>query len=194
MRGGLLSRVRGVPRHRGEGLTASVAEPSRIVLVGFMGAGKSTVGPRVAEALGWSFRDVDTLIEERLGLTVPEIFRQRGEDAFRSEEIRIAEELAQSGRLVIAAGGGAFAFPRTREALSRGAFTVWLRCELPQILARIPLDGSRPLALDRETISRLYAERQPSYRLAHCVVDTSDAGPDTVARAVVEAFMRREGR
>jgi shikimate kinase len=165
---------------------------SRIVLIGFMGAGKSTVGPQVAQLLGWRFLDMDLLIEERVGLRVPEIFRQQGEDVFRSEEERIANEVAQESQVVLAAGGGAFTFPQTRQALQTGAFTVWLRCDLPQILARIALDGSRPLAPDRETISRLYAERQPSYRLADWIVDTTTTGPDAVARAVVDAF--RDGR
>jgi shikimate kinase len=68
---------------------------------------------------------------------------------------------------------------------------VWLRCSLDAILARVRLDGSRPLAPDRETISRLYTERQPSYRLADWTVDTTEAGPDDVAQAVVEAFRER---
>jgi shikimate kinase len=168
-----------------------VPQPSRIVLIGFMGAGKSTVGPRVAELLGWTFRDMDQVIEERFGLSVPEIFRLHGESVFRAEERRIAEEIARTPGLVVAAGGGAFTFADTREALRAGAFTVWLRCELAQVLDRIPLDGSRPLAPDRETIVRLYGERQPSYRQADWVVDTTTTGPDVVARAVVEAFLGR---
>ena len=91
----------------------------------------------------------------------------------------MAEEIVTTPDLVVAAGGG--------------AFTVWLRCELDQILARIQLDGSRPLAPDRETIIQLYTERQPSYRLADWVVDTTTGGPDDVARAVVEAFKGRKG-
>jgi shikimate kinase len=167
--------------------------PSRIVLIGFMGAGKSTVGPRVAQLTGWSFRDMDGWIEERVGMTVAEVFRRHGESAFRSEETRLAEEIANMPDLVVAAGGGAFTIPQTRAALQKGAFTVWLRCELDQILARIQLDGSRPLAPDRETIIQLYTERQPSYRLADWVVDTTTGGPDDVARAVVEAFKGRKG-
>jgi shikimate kinase len=103
----------------------------------------------------------------------------------------LAEEIANMPDLVVAAGGGAFTIPQTRAALQKGAFTVWLRCELDQILARIQLDGSRPLAPDRETIIQLYTERQPSYRLADWVVDTTTGGPDDVARAVVEAFKGR---
>jgi shikimate kinase len=164
---------------------------SRIVLIGFMGAGKSTVGPKVAALTGWTFRDMDAWIEERTGLTVPEIFRARGESNFRSEETQVAEEIARTPALVVAAGGGAFTIPRTRVALQDGAFTVWLRCELDEILNRVRLDGSRPLAPDRETISRLYTERQPSYRLADWSVDTTASGPEDVARAVVEAFRGR---
>ena len=167
--------------------------PSRIVLIGFMGAGKSTVGPKVAALTGWPFKDMDAWIEERAGLSVAEIFRTRGEADFRSQETQLAEEVAQIPHLVVAAGGGAFTFPRTREALQDGAFTVWLRCELDEILSRVRLDGGRPLAPDRETISRLYSERQPSYRLADWIVDTTAASPDDVARAVVDAFRTRQG-
>jgi shikimate kinase len=158
-----------------------------------MGAGKSTVGPKVAALTGWPFKDMDSWIEQRTGLPVAEIFRQRGESDFRSQETQLAEEIARIPQLVVAAGGGAFTFPRTRQALQNGAFTVWLRCELDEILSRVQLDGSRPLAPDRETIVRLYSDRQPSYRLADWVVDTTAVAPDDVARAVVDAFRTRQG-
>jgi shikimate kinase len=162
--------------------------PPRIVLVGFMGAGKSTVGPQVAQALDWSFLDLDRRLEERLGGSVADLFRTRGEAAFREEERRLAVEAAGLDRHVIAAGGGAFAQAATRDALKAGgAFTVWLRCGLPAVLARIPPDGSRPLARDRETISQLFAERESSYRQADCAVD-AEQSPEAVAREVVRTF------
>jgi shikimate kinase len=164
--------------------------PSRIVLVGFMGAGKSTVGPLVAEALGWSFLDLDVELARRLGSSIADVFRTRGERVFREEELRLAEDTASLERHVLAAGGGAFAQAATRDALRRGAFTVWLQCGLPAILARIPPDGSRPLAGDRETIRALFAQRESSYREADCSVD-AEKTPDAVARDVVEAYRER---
>jgi shikimate kinase len=91
----------------------------------------------------------------------------------------------------VAAGGGAFAQDETRGALSQGAFTVFLRCDLETVLRRVRLDGSRPLAVSRERIGLLFAERQPSYRLAELEVDAT-APPEAVAREIVRAF-RGEG-
>ena len=158
--------------------------PRRVVLVGFMGSGKSRVGPELARMLGWSFEDMDRRIEERLGATVAEVFERRGEAYFRAEEKRLAEELARLESVVIAAGGGAFASPETRAALGAGSLTVWLRCDLDTVLSRLPLDGSRPLARDRETITRLFSERQPSYSLADRAVDASSGTPEAVAREI----------
>ena len=162
--------------------------PSRVVLVGFMGAGKSTVGPEVARALDFRFRDLDRSLERRLGLTVPELFRTRGEAAFRAEELAEARAAGALERHVIAAGGGAFAQDETREVLRAGAFSVWLRCGLATVLARVPADGSRPLALDRATIAELFVQRESSYRQADRVVDAEQETAE-VARDVVRAYL-----
>jgi len=165
-----------------------VAEPDRIVLVGFMGSGKTTVGASLARLLGWTLVDMDARIEEEAGLSVAAIFRDRGEASFRERETRLALELRDRERLVVAAGGGAFATPATRDALRVGAVTVWLRCDVETILARVPLDGSRPLASSRETILRLLAEREPSYRLADLTVDASGRSPEAVAREIADGL------
>lgn len=171
------------------------ALPRRLVLVGFMGSGKTTVGRLVARELGWEFLDMDQRIEERLGLGVAEVFARRGEAAFREEERRLAEDLAGLDRVVVAAGGGAFAQPGTRQALGREAVTVWLRCDLPTALDRIPPDGTRPLAASRATIGALFSERESSYGLADFSVNTSDAAPEEVARRVLKGVLaRRETR
>ncbi len=161
------------------------ALPSRVVLVGFMGSGKTTVGPLVAHALGYDFLDMDQVIETRTGMTVAQIFRERGEGAFRAEERSLALELADRTRLVVAAGGGAFAQPGTRELLRRNAVAVWLRCDLATVLGRLPADGTRPLAESRETIVRLFAEREPSYRQADEAVEASAVPAEEVARRIV---------
>lgn len=171
-------------------MPGGLSAPSRIVLVGFMGAGKSTVGPLVAGALGWSFLDLDVELARRLGASIAETFRTRGEPAFRAEELRLACEASTLDRHVLAAGGGAFAQDATREALKHGAFTVWLRCGLPAVLARVPPDGSRPLATDRETIAGLFAQRESSYRQADFTVDAEQT-PASVARDVVAAYRER---
>lgn len=159
--------------------------PRRLVLVGFMGSGKSSVGREVARLVGWRFLDMDRAIEEHTGRTIAQIFHERGEPAFREEERQLALTLQALRDHVIAAGGGAFAFAETREALQAGALSVWLRCELATLLSRIEPDGSRPLAESRETIGRLFREREPYYRKADRTVDASGAAEE-VARRVVE--------
>jgi len=155
-----------------------------------MGAGKSTVGPLVARELGWPFLDLDDVVAAAAGRTVPEIFATEGEAAFRAAETAAAERVAARGRLVLATGGGAFTVPETREALQRDALTVWLRCEIETLLARIPADGSRPLAANRATIAPLLRAREPSYALADVTVDTTRTTPDAVARVIAEAARR----
>jgi shikimate kinase len=163
---------------------------SRIVLVGFMGAGKSTVGPLLAQNLSWTFREMDRLIEERVGLSIPKIFEERGEAFFRDEERRMALFLLGVEHVVIATGGGAFIEPQTRAALRSRAITVWLRAPFETLVGRAELSGSRPLAVDRATMLQLWAERDPFYREADLAVETSDASPEEVARRIVERVFR----
>jgi len=157
------------------------------VLIGFMGAGKTTVGPLVAARLGWSFVDLDSEVEADQGRRVADIFAASGEAAFRRAERAAAERVTARTSLVLAAGGGAFAHPETRAALQRGALTVWLRCDLDALLARIPADGSRPLAANRATIGALLRGREADYTLADLVVDTTRTSPEVVASVIAAA-------
>ena len=168
--------------------------PQRIVLVGFMGAGKSTVGPLVARRLGWTFVDLDLEIEAQARRRVAEIFEADGEAAFREAELAAALRVASLSQVVVAAGGGAFTVPRTRAALQDGALTVWLRCDLDTLLARIPADGSRPLAGNRATIVPLLRAREPLYALAELAVDTTRTAPEDAARIIAEAVRDRRGQ
>jgi shikimate kinase len=160
--------------------------PERIVLVGFMGSGKSTVGRHLARRLGWGFVDMDERIEERAGRSIAELFRSQGEPAFRALELDVAREVVGKPRRVIAAGGGAFAQADTREVLRRSALTVYLECDFETLAARVPADGSRPLAADRDIMRTLLTERVPSYRSADLTMDASDA-PERVAGRIAEA-------
>jgi len=164
--------------------------PTRVVLVGFMGAGKSAVGACLAERLGYQFEDMDQRIEERTGRTIAALFEERGEETFRKEERREAAALARLDRRVVAAGGGAFVHPRTRAILREDALTVWLRCDLETLLGRIRDDGARPLAGNRAIMRALLAEREPSYRQADLAVDTSEGTPQEVADRIVDLIER----
>lgn len=161
---------------------------TRVVLVGFMGAGKTTVGRALARLIGWDFVDLDEAIEERVGRKVAAIFDEDGEEAFRALERAAASEAARRERLVVAAGGGAFVDPRTRALLREGASVVWLTCAPDALRARIPEDGNRPLARNRATIGALLTEREPFYRLADLAVDTTSGGPRDAARKVASAL------
>jgi shikimate kinase len=161
-----------------------MSEPERIVLVGFMGAGKSTVGRLVARRLAYAFEDMDNRIEAHTGRTIAAIFREDGEPAFRALEREEARTLSALPRRVVATGGGAFAQPETRALLQVKAVTVWLRCDLETALARLPVDGARPLAMNRDIMRALLAERESSYRMADVLVDAGGA-PEQVAERVV---------
>jgi shikimate kinase len=172
---------------------AGGSPPQRIVLVGFMGSGKSAVGAELARLLGWSLVDMDRRVEERTGLSITQIFERHGEAAFRDAERDVAREIAGLRRCVVAAGGGAFAFSETREALRAGALTVWLRCDLETAAARIGRAAARPLAASRETMTRLFAERESSYRLADWAVDSARSSPASVARLIRARIFGDEG-
>jgi shikimate kinase len=165
--------------------------PARVVLVGFMGVGKSTVGAHVARRLGYTLEDMDHRIEARTGRRIADIFAQEGEEAFRRLELEEARALGSLTRRVIATGGGAFARPETRAVLQQGAVTVWLRCELETILARVAPDGSRPLARNRDIMRALLAERESSYSLADVAVDSSVGPASRVADRVVALVRSR---
>ena len=154
---------------------------TRVVLVGFMGSGKTSVGRALAARLGFRFVDLDARIEEAAGQRVAEIFREKGEPAFRELERSAAAEALREERVVIAAGGGAFADPATRDILRQGTFSVYLACDLDTILERVPKDGSRPLAGNRETMQALLSARESSYRQADLTLDASRRSPDAIA-------------
>jgi shikimate kinase len=170
-----------------------VAErPARVVLVGFMGAGKTAVGKRLAKRLGYRFEDMDRRIEARAGATIAAVFAERGEAAFRALEQDEARALGAIPRVVVATGGGAFAQEATRALLQQGALTVWLQCSLEAALLRIRPDGRRPLAGNREIMRALLAEREPSYRQADVAVDTSKRTPREVVDRIVELIEGHE--
>ena len=161
-----------------------------LVLTGYMGAGKTSVGRRVANRLDRAFTDADRVIEERAGMPIPEIFSKRGELWFRRTEERVIRDLLAGEAGVLALGGGAVESPRTRDLLRRTADVVWLRASPEVAWARVK-DSDRPLATDEARFARRLAAREPNYReAAHLEVDAD--GPVDEVAARVAAWAGRE--
>jgi shikimate kinase len=162
-----------------------------IVLVGMMGAGKTSIGRRLANLLHLPFVDADTEIEKAANLTVPEIFEHYGEAHFREGEKRVLARLLASGPTVVATGGGAFMSEETRERCRESAVAVWLKADAPVLLERVRKKGNRPL-LDRPdpdaVMRQLLAEREPIYRLADIVVASRDGPHQAVVAEIVAAL------
>lgn len=154
-----------------------------LVLTGYMGAGKTAVGRRVATRLGRDFVDADREIERRAGMTVREIFSRRGEVWFRRTEERTIRELLEGVPGVLALGGGALESARTRALVGRLADVVWLRASIDVAWARV--EGSdRPLAGDRDRFARRAAAREAGYREAAALEVDADGPPDEIAARV----------
>ena len=156
-----------------------------------MGAGKSCIGKRLAETIGWDFVDADSEIEKAAGCSISDIFERHGEAAFRDGERRVIQRLLQQGPSVIATGGGAFMNPETREAIRTNGVSVWLRADLEVLLRRTGRRDHRPLLRKgnpRETLSRLMAERYPVYAEADVVVESVERPAEETTQQVVQAL------
>jgi shikimate kinase/3-dehydroquinate synthase len=163
-----------------------------IVLVGLMGAGKTSIGRRLAARLGLPFRDADAEIELAAGCTVPELFERFGEREFRDGERRVIRRLLAGEPLVLATGGGAYMDEETRATIRREAVAVWLRCKLPTLLRRVAGRTHRPLlneADPAEVLQRLITARHPVYAEADIVIDCSDESQELTTGQVLEALL-----
>lgn len=160
----------------------------KIYLVGFMAAGKTTVGTELAQRLHWRFEDIDTLIEARERQTVADIFARRGEPYFRAAEREMLKLTLPLRHAVIATGGGTFADPENRAAIQVDGVSVWLDVPLEHLIARVPSDGRRPLATDREQFAQLYAARAATYALADVRVTCVDAPAADIVDRVLDAL------
>jgi shikimate kinase len=162
-----------------------------IALVGMMGAGKSTVGRKLADSLGAGFVDSDEEIEKAASLTVQEIFERLGEPEFRRGERRVIERLVNGPPIVLATGGGAYLDPTTRALLKEKATTVWLRADLETIWKRVSRRDTRPLLKKpnpKQVLADLAAAREPIYAEADIVIDSGDAPASDAVRKIREAL------
>jgi shikimate kinase len=165
-----------------------------IVLVGIMGAGKSSVGRRLAARLGVPFVDADTEIEKAAGMSIPEIFATHGEPYFRAGETRVIARLLESGPQVLATGGGAFMNEDTRAAIRAKGISVWLRATLEVLSRRVKRRNDRPLLKNSdpvETLRRLMDERYPVYAEADFTVESRDVPHETIVEEVIEGLRAR---
>jgi shikimate kinase len=162
----------------------------KVYLVGFMGAGKTTVGRALAKRLDWQAVDIDELIEAREHATVADIFARHGEAYFRAVERAVLMEHLTRRHLVVATGGGTFADVQNRAAINRDGVSVWLDVPIDRLIARVPADGRRPLAADRASFERLYHQRRAAYEQAHVRLDAGRAGVDALVEELVDWLER----
>jgi shikimate kinase len=158
----------------------------KVYLVGFMGAGKSTVARSLGKRLDWKVEDIDSRIERAERRDIPTIFRDEGEPYFRAREREALIGLLPERGTVIASGGGTFADASNRELMLRDGAVVWLDAPFETVLTRVPLDGRRPLAADRVGMEQLYNQRLAAYRLAHLRVDAGRGSVEELVEHIME--------
>ena len=164
--------------------------PRSIVLVGMMGAGKSSVGRRLAARLGIAFLDADSEIESAAGMTISEIFAKHGESYFRSGEARVIARLLDNGPQVLATGGGSIMDQHTRDLIHIKGVSVWLKADLDVLVKRTKRRSDRPLA---ERIQDLLPLREPIYALSDVVVQSRDEPHDNIVDEIIALLAKPLG-
>lgn len=165
-----------------------------IVMVGLMGAGKTSVGRRLAKRLDLEFVDADTEVESAAGLSISDIFEAYGEAAFRDCEKKVIARLLDGPPRVIATGGGAFVDDETRARIKEKGISVWLRAAVPLLMQRVSRRGNRPLLQTEDpegVLRRLAAERAPYYSEADITVDSGDGPHEAVVAAILDELHSR---
>lgn len=164
----------------------------KIFLIGFMAAGKSTIGRELANILGWNFFDVDAVIEKKFGKPIKEIFSIYGEPFFRTEEREVLQSIIDQKKVVVATGGGMPIYFDNLKVMKNNGYVVYLAVPFNVILDRLNRNGeseSRPLAKNKD-LEKLFAFRESYYKKAHFVCDTNNLTPDQIANKIKGAFKR----
>ena len=184
-----MSPVEALPTRRKAGILFNMMRAQNIFIVGPMGAGKSTVGRQLAEALSYTFKDSDQEIQRRTGVDIPTIFEFEGEAGFRNRERLIIEELVNEERIVLATGGGAILSPENRQNLSARGVVIYLHCSAEQQHSRTARDRTRPLLETDDPLEKLRVlmeEREPIYRqVADMVISTEKRGTSSVIKEIM---------
>jgi shikimate kinase len=165
-----------------------------VVLVGMMGAGKSTIGRRLAARLLLPFVDADNEIEAAAGMTIPEIFEVHGEPHFRDGEARVIARLLESGPGVLATGGGSFMREETRRRIGDKAVSIWLKADADIIMRRVRRRADRPLLRTADpaaTVGRLISEREPVYGFADLTIASREVPHEKIVDECIEALHAR---
>ena len=179
-------------------ITAALGTRS-VVLVGMMGAGKSTIGRRLSVRLRLPFLDADTEIEAAAGMSIPDIFEAHGEPQFRDGEARVIARLLDSGPAVIATGGGAFMREETRSRIGAKAVSIWLKADADIIMRRVKRRADRPLLQTADpaaTVGRLIEEREPVYQHADITIWSRDVPHEKIVDECIDAlqaWLRADG-
>lgn len=176
-------------------LTAALGRRS-IVLIGMMGAGKSSIGKRLAARLGIPFADADAAIEEAAGMSIPDIFDAHGEPSFRSGEARVIARLLDNGPQVLATGGGSFVTPETRARIHEKGISVWLKADIEVLLRRVKRRDNRPLLRNDDpaaTLTALIAAREPHYSQANLTVISRDVPHEVIVEEIVTLLCGKLG-
>jgi len=171
-------------------ITAALGTRS-VVLVGMMGAGKSTIGRRLAARLRLPFLDADTEIEAAAGMSIPDIFESHGEPHFRDGEARVIARLLDGGPGVLATGGGAFLREETRERIRRKAVSIWLKADVDTIMRRVKRRADRPLLQTADpaaTVERLVGEREPIYQAADLTIWSREVPHEKIVDECIDAL------
>ncbi len=190
----------GLAREQAEPLESRVSRllaGRTLVMVGMMGAGKSSVGRRLANRLGMSFVDADSEIELAANASIPEIFEQHGEIYFRDGERRVIQRLLDGKPKVLATGGGAFIQPETRAAIQAAGISIWLKADRDLLLSRVKRRSNRPLLKTTDpaaTIDELIEQRYPIYAKADVQVQSRDVAHDVVIDDILAALADYLGR
>ena len=164
-----------------------------VVLIGMMGAGKSSIGRRLAQRLSLNFSDADHAIESAAGMSIPEIFAQHGEEEFRKGERRVIARLLSDGQMVIATGGGAFQAEETRLRIAEKAISVWLKADVDVLLRRVRKRTNRPMLHTEDpeaTLKRLLDDRGPNYAKADLSIQSRDVPHDIIVDELMLALER----